>query len=347
LPEYAVCQARLWGLGAVDYALLSLAAYFEPDEIPGLLPSVFPSHLPHVATPLHVPYLPAGNASEREREGGQGDTVFWAEFEFPRKQLTVVAVRGTEFWRLSDYLEDVRMWTEPVTFSLLSIVLPSIGAWSPHARAMVTDTLHALLDAVGLPDLEYKYLRLKRHIQLEVMPRLKPGHELVLTGHSLGGGMAHIVGALLNLPVVSFSPPGSYQSLSKHLYWNAREKRQMHHTAHNRTVSFLVENDMIGRLFDTHGGLVQTLTCTIDFLGPLGCHMLESTICNLIQHCQNDPRWSTCEFSYHAEPVVEGMRQHIVESYRKGELVILAMVAALVASGFAAIQGATYILEKL
>lgn len=41
------------------------------------------------------------------------------------------------------------------------------------------------------------------------------------------------------------------------------------------------------------------------------------------------------------------MRQHIVESYRKGELVILAMVAALVASGFAAIQGATYILEKL
>lgn len=136
--------------------------------------------------------------------------------------------------------------------------------------------------------------------------------------------------------------------------WNAREKRQMHHTAHNRTVSFLVENDMIGRLFDTHGGLVQTLTCTIDFLGPrathsfsthgsvedcvraarrtrslpcacmghrrahrrtliafalagpLGCHMLESTICNLIQHCQNDPRWSTCEFSYHAEPVVEG-----------------------------------------
>jgi len=46
-------------------------------------------------------------------------------------------LRGTQFWRVSDWLEDVRMWTEPVVFSILSVVFPTIRAWSPHTTAMV------------------------------------------------------------------------------------------------------------------------------------------------------------------------------------------------------------------
>ena len=59
----------------------------------------------------------------------------------------------------------------------------------------------------------------------------------------------------------------------------------MHYAAHNRTVTFLPENDMMGHMFDSHGGLVQTMTCNTDHLGPVGCHLLENTICNLISHC--------------------------------------------------------------
>ena len=65
----------------------------------------------------------------------------------------------------------------------------------------------------------------------------------------------------------------------------AAERRQMHYAAHNRTVTFLPENDMMGHMFDSHGGLVQTMTCNTDHLGPVGCHLLEITICNLISHC--------------------------------------------------------------
>ena len=65
----------------------------------------------------------------------------------------------------------------------------------------------------------------------------------------------------------------------------ASERRQMHDAAHNRTVTFLPENDMMGHMFDSHGGLVQTMTCNTDHLGPVGCHLLENTICNLISHC--------------------------------------------------------------
>ncbi len=43
------------------------------------------------------------------QSGKASDMAFWTEFALPGQALTVVAVRGTEFWRLSDYLEDVRM----------------------------------------------------------------------------------------------------------------------------------------------------------------------------------------------------------------------------------------------
>ena len=33
------------------------------------------------------------------------------QVEFVDRNVTVIAVRGTEFWRVSDWLEDVRMWT--------------------------------------------------------------------------------------------------------------------------------------------------------------------------------------------------------------------------------------------
>ena len=230
-------------------------------------------------------------------------TVFWSEFEFSERNLTVLALRGTEFWRVSDWLEDVRMWTEPVVLSILSVLFPSIRAWSPHATAMVLDTFHALLDSMGLADPEYKYKRLVRYIQNVILPRLPKHHELVLTGHSLGGGIAHITAALLNLPVVAFRPPGAYQSLAKHLYWNAKERRQMHHAAHNRTVTLIPENDMMTKMFDSHGGLVQTMTCATDHLGPVGCHLLENTICNLISQCATDSRWESCDFAYQMSPL--------------------------------------------
>jgi hypothetical protein len=115
-----------------------------------------------------------------------------------------------------------------------------------------------------------------RYIDKHVKPRLPPGRELVITGHSLGGGIAHIVAVMVNAAAVAFNPPGAYKSLSKHLYWNAKERRQKHEAAHNRTVTILAENDIIGKLFDSHGGLVQTITCTTDHIGPLGCHMIEN-----------------------------------------------------------------------
>ena len=157
------------------------------------------------------------------------------------------------------------MWTEPVVFTLLSDVFPSIHAWSLQTYAMVTDAYHSLLHILGLSDPEYKFHRLVRYIENKVKPRVKQkSSNLVITGHSLGGGIAHIVAIMVNAPAYAFNPPDAYKSLSKHLYWNAQDRRQMHEAAHNRTVTVFAEKDIIGKLFDTHTILVQTITCSTD-----------------------------------------------------------------------------------
>ena len=65
------------------------------------------------------------------------------------------------------------MWTEPVVFTLLSDVFPSIHAWSLQTYAMVTDAYHSLLHILGLSDPEYKFHRLIRYIENKVEPRVK------------------------------------------------------------------------------------------------------------------------------------------------------------------------------
>jgi hypothetical protein len=135
LPHYAICRADLWGLTTIDYSLLSLFAYFDTDTahlnkaLAGLFPPTtcegegtrdeWAPGCVETAAPRVVPH----EAGARDSADG---TVFWTEVEFSDRNLTVIAVRGTEFWRMSDWLEDVRMWTEPVVFSLLSLVFPSI-----------------------------------------------------------------------------------------------------------------------------------------------------------------------------------------------------------------------------
>ena len=106
LPEYALCRADLWGLTTIDYGLLSLFAYFhaQPHTLNQHLRTLFPGI--NRAPPRIVPL-----ASALDVDDTTPDNVFWTEVEFAEKNLTVIAVRGTEFWRVSDWLEDVRMWT--------------------------------------------------------------------------------------------------------------------------------------------------------------------------------------------------------------------------------------------
>ena len=80
------------------------------------------------------------------------------------------------------------------------------------------------------------------------------GAHVVLTGHSLGGGLAKIVGALTGHASVAFSPPGISQTLDTRL--RALGRREHPGMAYHRSISVIPENDPV-TLVDSQAGLIQ------------------------------------------------------------------------------------------
>uniref|UniRef100_A0A7S2JYL0 Fungal lipase-type domain-containing protein n=1 Tax=Zooxanthella nutricula TaxID=1333877 RepID=A0A7S2JYL0_9DINO len=206
-------------------------------------------------------------------------------------EVTVVAVSGTDPTRIMDYAENLRMWTEPVSLQLLSTVFPTVRIWPRDTTAMVIGGIHRILKGLAVQDDQWHYREILEHVR-----QLPPEREVVVTGHSLGGGIALIIGALTGHLAVAIQPPGVYHSLAKH----QTQQEQAHgQEVHKRSVSVVVEGDWIQN-FDGHGGLVQTLSCDQTSKSiAVGCHLVEGTICHLLRYCGDEARrFATCEHDY-------------------------------------------------
>lgn len=114
--------------------------------------------------------------------------------------------------------EDIKMFTEPVLFTMLSGVFPTIRLWSEETTSRVIAWLFEVNSFFDLQG-EAEYYRPLAQRCLEILE--SSNHSVMITGHSLGGGLARIVGTLTELPSVSFSPPGLALSYRK---YSARKK---------------------------------------------------------------------------------------------------------------------------
>ena len=100
--------------------------------------------------------------------------------------------------------------------------------------------------------------------------------QVVIVGHSMGGGVASIVGFLSHHPVVAFNSPGVYHSLAKHaqLHDDLQQTGAAPASTHNKntaseespeevsegqslhhdSLTIRAEGDFISTLFDDHMG---------------------------------------------------------------------------------------------
>jgi len=299
-PHYAVCGHKWHGLQLVDYAMTSLLAYMEGekrDSLHRLLKLLFPH--------LEVTIQRTSSSNRRGRR--------WLDLTFKScppsvgtcREVTVIAVSGTDPTRIMDYAENLRMWTEPVCLQILSTVFPTVRIWPRDTTAMVIGGIHGILKRMDVQDDQWQYREILEHVY-----SLPANREVVITGHSLGGGIALIIGALTGRLAVAIQPPGVYHSLAKHQAMQKEERGtgtgQCHQAVHKRSVSIIVEGDWIQN-FDGHGGLVQTVACDQTQTSlAVGCHLIEGAICHLLRHCGDEMRrFAECKHEY--TPVSTGM----------------------------------------
>merc|ERR1739848_466797 len=105
---------------------------------------------------------------------------------------------------------------ESAVLQVSQMLVPFQSAWMP---SVAPDLIAALSVVEGM--FEYSnHDGSERHYHVAIVERVREleqqqGRRVSLAGHSLGGGLAKVVGALTKRPAVSLSGPGLAESVAK------------------------------------------------------------------------------------------------------------------------------------
>lgn len=265
--RYDMCSATINGITPLDHCFLAATAYratIRDAEVSAWFGAANAS-----ITPFTTSQLDPTGAAARSGLGFGG-------FYQPANDTTgvpmriFVSVRGTATAR--DVSQDGLMWQEAIMWNLISSLGP-FGSWPTSVKqafiGMVGDTESAF--AIEDP-MQYA-------TELEgIVTRLQstyPNASISVSGHSLGGGLATIIGQRSGTSSVSFSGPGILLSARK---FNLP-------TVLNYDLPFTIvpDSDVVPRI-DSHVGTVQNIRCLRSH-SALSCHAITRTCCELARNC--------------------------------------------------------------
>ena len=107
---------------------------------------------------------------------------------------------------------------------------------------------------------------------------------IALVGHSLGGGLAKILGKLLGKQAISLSGPGIN---AFHSLWNSKGNSRFELTS----IDIVPDSDIVPRV-EVSSGTIYKLICV---KSPLECHSKELSLCESLIICKNPYAIEYCQ----------------------------------------------------
>lgn len=182
-PYYAACDWNWRSLSLLDLAIMSEIAYFD-EHTDGSIQHMVDLLFPHLDLQVvHAGKRKARSAAsarstqtKRKNVSDAEDKDTCSEDDEPEEpyeyengpmyvelyskalKTSVLSIRGTDVGRFHDFLEDVKLYAEPVIFTLLSTVFPTIRLWSHDTTSRVIEWLYRFNSFFGLQG-ESEYYR--------------------------------------------------------------------------------------------------------------------------------------------------------------------------------------------
>lgn len=192
-----------------------------------------------------------------------------------RNNVTILSIKGTSYKR--DIYLDAQLY-------LPSILLHILNTFSTIDQQKETFSFKFIEFGLSVPyRILFQYSIIQNYLNELIKVYNKREKEngfsenVVLVGHSLGGGLAKIFGRIVGKQAISLSGPGVN---AFHSLWKYRGNSSNFDLT---TIDIIPDTDLVPRV-EISGGTIYRILCP---KSPLQCHSSELSLCESLVICRN------------------------------------------------------------
>ena len=195
--------------------------------------------------------------------------------------VTILSIKGTSY--NTDVYLDIQLYTPSVFLNLLL-------EFSIFMKLKDTKSFHLLEYSLSLPyriffkeSIIDDYIKVLNETYNNISKEFDKNN-VIIVGHSLGGGLSKILGKMVKKPSISLSGPGAN---AFHSLWG---EDGISDNFDITTIDLVPDMDLVPRV-EVSGGTIYRIICRE---GTFGCHSKDLSLCEVLIMCQK-PHQIVCE----------------------------------------------------
>jgi len=209
---------------------------------------------------------------------GYEDTVKMIQYNVrtPQNEVTILSIKGTS--NSKDVYMDFQLYFPSILLNILS-------TFSILGSQKQTYSFRFIEFSLSIPyRLFSSYSVVSDYLELLKNAYNNNTHSfyknVIIVGHSLGGGLAKLLGRVLNKQAISLSGPGVN---AFHSLWNYKSNNENFEIS---SIDLVPDMDLVPRV-EVSGGTIYRIICKE---GPIDCHSKEISLCEVLIMC-NHPNY--------------------------------------------------------